>query len=237
MGPLPPSSSSWVLPAARTATREPVSTEPTKPTPGHPGVAGQGVADDGARAGDEVERPARPGGASARWLASAMTSARIAQHAVVDGAGTQTTVLPAASAGAKISAPMVYGQFHGLTTPITPSGTRSTRIRRPAETDSGQPARAALGVLAGHPEVLGQLVHLVQGLGHQRLALVQGQRAGQFFASPADRGDDLLAPAGAVERRRAGPRGPGARPRRGPRRRRRRGRPRPPWRTSRPSPG
>ena len=68
-----------------------------------------------------------------------MTSARIAQHAVVDGAGTQTTVFPAAIAGAKISAPIVYGQFHGLTTPTTPSGTRSTRIRRPAETEAGLP--------------------------------------------------------------------------------------------------
>ena len=71
-----------------------------------------------------------------------MTSASSAQQALVDGAGTHTTVLPAASAGAKISAPIVYGQFHGLTTPTTPSGTRWTRIRRPAETDAGStPAR------------------------------------------------------------------------------------------------
>src|SRR3984885_3902771 len=33
MGPLPPSSSTWALPAARTATLEPVSTDPTKPSP------------------------------------------------------------------------------------------------------------------------------------------------------------------------------------------------------------
>ncbi len=73
---------------------------------------------------------------------SAITSARIAQHAVVDGAGTQTTVLPPAIAGANTSAPIVYGQFHGLTTPITPSGTRSVRIRRSAETEAGSaPAR------------------------------------------------------------------------------------------------
>ena len=73
---------------------------------------------------------------------SAITSARIAQQAVVDGAGTQTTVFPAAIAGAKTSAPIVYGQFHGLTTPTTPSGTRCVRIRRPAETEAGSaPAR------------------------------------------------------------------------------------------------
>ena len=53
------------------------------------------------------------------------------------GAGTQTTVLPAASAGAKISAPIVYGQFHGLTTPTTPSGTRAVSTRRSAEVEAG----------------------------------------------------------------------------------------------------
>ncbi len=66
-----------------------------------------------------------------------MTSASRAQQAVVVGAGTQTTVLPAASAGAKISAPIVYGQFHGLTTPTTPSGTRAASTRRSAEVDAG----------------------------------------------------------------------------------------------------
>src|ERR1700728_214961 len=73
---------------------------------------------------------------------SAITSARVAQHAVVDGAGTQTTVFPAAIAGAKTSSPIVYGQYRGLTTPITPSGTASVRIRRSAETEAGSaPAR------------------------------------------------------------------------------------------------
>ena len=114
-----------------------------------------------------------------------MTSARSAQHAVVDGAGTQTTVLPAASAGAKTSAPIVYGQFHGLTTPITPSGTRCDEDPALGRDRGGQPARPALGVLAGHPEVLGQLIDLVKGLGGQRLALVQGQRPGQFLAPAA----------------------------------------------------
>ena len=73
-----------------------------------------------------------------------MTSASSAQHAVVVGAGTQTTALPAAIAGANSSAPIVYGQFHGLTTPTTPSGTRATRTRRPAETDGGQPPASRL---------------------------------------------------------------------------------------------
>ena len=210
MGPLPPSSSSCALPAARAATLAPVSTEPTKPTPATPGWPTSASPTTGPGPGHEVERPARRA-ERPRGLASAMTSASTAQHAVVDGAGTQTTVLPAASAGAKTSAPIVYGQFHGLTTPTTPSGTRPTRIRRPAETDGGQRARPALGVLAGHPEVLGQLIDLVEGLGDQRLALVEGQHPGQVLAPPPDPGDDLLAPGRALERGGARPRGPGAR--------------------------
>ncbi len=68
-----------------------------------------------------------------------MISASSAQHAEVVGAGTQTTALPAATAGANSSAPIVYGQFHGLITPTTPSGTRSVSTRRAAEVDGGAP--------------------------------------------------------------------------------------------------
>src|SRR5215831_4528148 len=139
MGPLPPSSSSCALPAARTATCPPVSTEPTKPTPATSGWPTRASPTTGPGPGTKLNAPP---GRPASALTSAMTSARIAQHAVVDGAGTQTTVLPAASAGANSSAPIVYGQFHGLTTPTTPSGTRPIRILRSAETDSGSvPAR------------------------------------------------------------------------------------------------
>ncbi len=68
-----------------------------------------------------------------------MISASSAQHAEVVGAGTQTTVLPAAMAGANSSAPIVYGQFHGLMTPTTPSGTDIVSTRRDAEVDGGAP--------------------------------------------------------------------------------------------------
>src|SRR5580692_557582 len=135
IGPLPPSSSSCALPAARAATWLPVSTEPTKPTPATPGCPTRASPTTGPGPGTKLKTPA----GIPVW---AITSARTAQHAVVDGAGTQTTVLPAAIAGANTSAPIVYGQFHGLTTPITPSGTRSVRIRRSAETEAGSaPAR------------------------------------------------------------------------------------------------
>src|SRR5579863_663772 len=68
-----------------------------------------------------------------------MISASSAQHAEVVGAGTQTTALPAAMAGANNSAPIVYGQFHGLITPTTPSGTVIVSTRRAAEVDGGAP--------------------------------------------------------------------------------------------------
>src|SRR5215472_2227769 len=68
-----------------------------------------------------------------------MTSASSAEHAEVVGAGTQTTVLPAAMAGANSSAPIVYGQFHGLMTPTTPSGTAVVSTRRDGEVDGGAP--------------------------------------------------------------------------------------------------
>ena len=71
--------------------------------------------------------------------APVMISASSAQHAEVVGAGTQTTALPAAMAGANSSAPIVYGQFHGLMTPTTPSGTGSVSTRRAAEVDGGAP--------------------------------------------------------------------------------------------------
>src|SRR5262249_60938817 len=112
IGPLPPSSSSWVFPAARVATLPPVSTEPTNPTPATTGWPTTASPTTGPGPDTKLNRPlGRPD--------SARTSASRAQHAVVVGAGTHTTVLPAASAGAKISAPIVHGQFHGLTTPTT----------------------------------------------------------------------------------------------------------------------
>ena len=77
-----------------------------------------------------------------------MTSASTAQQAVVVGAGTQTTALPAASAGANSSAPIVYGQFHGLITPTTPSGTRAVITRRPAEVDGGSAPSSRLASAA-----------------------------------------------------------------------------------------
>ena len=53
-----------------------------------------------------------------------IASASATEHHDVNRAGFQTTVLPAASAGAISSAGIVYGQFQGVMTPTTPFGTR-----------------------------------------------------------------------------------------------------------------
>ena len=132
IGPFPPSSRIWALPAARAATFPPVATDPTKPTPATPGWLTSASPTTGPGPGRKLNTP---GGSPA----PAITPASRPLHAEVLGAGTQTTVLPAASAGANSSAPIVYGQFHGLTTATTPSGTRLTRTRRSADTDGGRP--------------------------------------------------------------------------------------------------
>ena len=132
------------MPAARAATLPPVSTEPTKPTPATSGCPTTASPTTGPGPDTKLNRPLGR-------LASAIISASKPQHAVVLGAGTQTTVLPAAIAGAKISAPIVYGQFHGLTTPITPSGTLAVSTRRSADVDAGsEPATR----LASSPAIL-----------------------------------------------------------------------------------
>ena len=66
-----------------------------------------------------------------------MHSASFTAQTVVEGAGTQTTAFPAASAGAISSAGIVYGQFQGVITPTTPRGTLYARIRFDASTEGG----------------------------------------------------------------------------------------------------
>ena len=53
-----------------------------------------------------------------------MHSASLTAQTEVEEAGAQTTVFPAASAGAISSAGIVYGQFQGVIAPTTPRGTR-----------------------------------------------------------------------------------------------------------------
>ena len=122
-------------------------------------------------------------------------------HTAVDGAGVQTTALPHASAGAISSAGIVYGQFHGLITPTTPRGRRTSITRLPGENRVRQLAPEPLGILCRHPPVLDKLVDLVVGLGLQRLALVERQRSRELVAAGLDDVADYVHLRGALERR------------------------------------
>ena len=88
------------MPAARSAIRRPVAVEPMKPTATVPGLA---TSSSPTTAPGPVTKLKTPGGRSA----SATHSASSAEHTAVLGAGVHTTVLPAASAGATISAGIV----------------------------------------------------------------------------------------------------------------------------------
>ncbi len=153
----------------------------------------QGIADDGPRTGDVVEYPgrqARPGQHLGKHRAAAGRCGRGGHpdDGVARGHGRREQL------GAHGVGP-VPRAHHGDDAQWHPGGHDAAVCRG----GSGQPALAALGVLPGHPEVLGQLVDLVVRLGGQRLALVLGQGAGQLLAAFADPGDDLLAIARAVE--------------------------------------
>ena len=125
-GPLPPISSSCALPAARCAMRRPVCVEPMKPTPA---TSGWPTSSSPTTGPGPVTKLKTPGGRSA----SATHSASRPEQTAVLGAGVHTTVLPHASAGATISAGIVYGQFHGVTTATGPSGRRTSSTRCPGE--------------------------------------------------------------------------------------------------------
>ena len=62
---------------------------------------------------------------------SASSAIRIAVNGV-NSAGLSTTVLPAASAGAKPHEAIGIGKFHGTITPTTPSGSWNVTSRPPA---------------------------------------------------------------------------------------------------------
>ncbi len=76
-----------------------------------------------------------PGGSSACMQMSANSKA----DSGVVSAGFNTTVLPAASAGAIFHASISNGKFHGMTWPATPSG-RGLRLGKAHSSLSAQPA-------------------------------------------------------------------------------------------------
>ena len=142
-GPLPPISMTTALPAAADATERPVGVEPMKATPRVPGLRAISSPTSGP---GPVTRLTTPGGRSA----SAMHSASATAQTAVVGAGVQTTVLPAAIAGASSSAGIVYGQFQGVMIPIAPRARRISITRLPGENEFGSspPRRLASSAAA-----------------------------------------------------------------------------------------
>ena len=118
------------MPAAAWATRRPVSVEPMKPIPCVPGL--RAISSPTTEPGP-VTRLKTPGGRSA----SATHSARAMPATAVVDAGVHTTAFPQASAGAISSAGIVYGQFQGVITPMTPRGLRRSRTRLSPDTELG----------------------------------------------------------------------------------------------------
>src|SRR5262249_58149956 len=124
--------SGWTWPAGAARPPGRVAAEPMSPTARTPGWPATASPTTGPGPGRKLNTPAGT-------PAPVMISASSAQHAEVVGAGTQTTVLPAAMAGATSSAPIGYGPFHGLMTPTPPSGTRRGSTRRAAQVDGRAP--------------------------------------------------------------------------------------------------
>ena len=89
------------------------------------GVAAQRLARRGCpRPGTTLSTPSgRP--------ASAASSASRSDESGACSAGLSTTLLPAASAGATFQTARSSGKFHGVTAPMTPSGSRVTSARLP----------------------------------------------------------------------------------------------------------
>ena len=102
-----------------------------KPTPCVPGFR---ASSSPTTAPGPVTKLKTPAGRSASATHSASA---VPATAVVD-AGVQTTVFPHARAGAISSAGIVYGQFQGVITPMTPRGRRRRRTRLPEEVELGR---------------------------------------------------------------------------------------------------
>jgi hypothetical protein len=124
---LPPSSSvtRLIVAAAPAAIDRPTSVEPVKAI-----LATSGCSTS--------RRPhSRPGPATTLTTPSGRpaSSARAPKRSAVSGvnsAGFNTTVLPAASAGAIFHEAIASGKFHGVISPTTPSGSRTVKAMPPA---------------------------------------------------------------------------------------------------------
>ena len=115
-GDFPPSSSESFLPEPAVALRiaRPTSVEPVKAILSTPACATSAA----PVAPSPVTMLTTPGGSPV----STQIAAKASAVKGVNSAGFNTTVLPAASAGAIFQASMSSGKFHGMICPHTPTG-------------------------------------------------------------------------------------------------------------------
>ena len=114
-GDLPPSSSDSFLPLPAVALRisRPTSVEPVNASLSMPAW----LTSNSPTRPSPVTIFTTPGGTPARWQISANSSA----VSEVNSAGLNTTLLPAASAGAIFQESIKSGKFHGTIWPATPT--------------------------------------------------------------------------------------------------------------------
>ena len=91
------------------------------------GSSSQTSTTSGVRSREAVTMFSTPGGTPAS--SASLTNA--SEVSGVSSAGLQTTVQPAASAGAILRAIIAAGKFHGVIAATTPTGSFSANMRRP----------------------------------------------------------------------------------------------------------
>ena len=193
-GPLPPISMITALPAAAEATERPVGRRADEGDGARAGVAGDLVADERPRAGDEVDHAGRQ-----VRLGHALGERDRADRRASAPASTRPCCRHA-SAGASSSAGIVYGQFQGVMIPTAPRARRTSITRLPGENEFGSSPPRRLASSAAIRQYSTQLVDLVVGLRAQRLALVERERARQLVAAALDRVADRVHLRRALER-------------------------------------
>ncbi len=163
------------------------------------GVIGEGFADDGAGAGDEVE-DAAPGGED--WATSFANSKALLGVSLL---GLMTMVLPVTSLGAILRTMRKKGKFHERMPAVVADGHFVEQDVFAGAIALDDFAFVAAGELGHVVEVVGGEIDFDLGE-REDLALLLSYYAGEVFAVGAEEGGDLAEVDGAAD---GGQRGPG----------------------------
>ena len=181
-------------PAARTIA-SPVADDPTNPTASMPGWV--------TSASPTAPSPGRIDTSPSGTPASVEQFARFAgTRAACGPGGLHTIALPVARAGARNSAMIISGKFHGVIAGPDPD---RLAVREDAlVTLDARDGRAveALGVLGRHCEQLGRVGHVAARFGFERFALFDRREPGQLVGVLLDECGDAMAQRRPLVRRR-----------------------------------